>query len=567
MHSLMPFSPTEPLTGSSGQAIAMIVYFVIMIMIGVWAYTRTNNVDDYMLGGRELNPLVAALSAAAADMSGWLMMGLPGALYMTGIVEGWIAVGLTLGSWLNWMITAPRLRSYTEVSNNSITIPSFFSSRVRDSSNMIRVIAGTIIFIFFTIYVASGMVSGGKFFKSSFGVDYHVGMTIIAAIVVLYTLVGGFLAVSWTDMVQGMMMVIALVSVPILGLIAIGGFGELGADLYAKNPDMLNPIGGTGAVAIISNLAWGLGYFGMPHIIVRFMALKSSRQAKTARRIGLGWMLFSVFGAAFTALIGVSMQAKGQINVEDQETVFLLMGQALFPALIAGFILAAILAAIMSTVSSQLLVVSSAVVEDIYNSFSKHDVKKAKWSINFNQSVVKENYLGITLGRIVVFVIAILGATIAWFGDDPKSFANSILGLVSFAWAGFGASFGPIVILALYWRKLTAAGTMTGMVLGAATTVVWKYFFNSGEKSLIVDTGLYEILPGFVMCILGAWLVSTLTYKPNPEIEEEFDNAVRLAKAKTAAEEAEIRASIPALAAADKEAAEALAKAKAEAQA
>lgn len=521
----------ESLTGTTGQAIAMIIYFVGMIMIGLWAYTRTQTMDDYMLGGRELNPLVAALSAGAADMSGWLLMGLPGALYLAGIVEGWIAVGLSIGAWINWLVVAPRLRSYTEVANDSITVPSFLSYRLRDNSNLIRIIAGVIICLFFTIYVASGMVAGGKFFATSFGWDYHLGMTLIAGIVVTYTLIGGFLAVSWTDTVQGIMMLVALILVPVVGVSAAGGIGQVMQDAEAVNPDLLNLLGGTNFVAIVSNLAWGLGYFGMPHIIVRFMALKTPGQARSARRIGMGWMILSVVGAGATAIVGISLNKQGVITVPsgDEESVFLIMGQSLFPSFLAGFMLAAILAAIMSTISSQLLVTSSAVVEDIYNSVSKRNVKEAAFTMNL-AGKQRQSSLGVQLGRVVVLVVTIIGALIAWQANSPTAvIASSILGIVSFAWAGFGAAFGPIVILSLYWRKLTAQGAMVGMVVGAVTVVAWHYLFNNGEAS-VVDTGLYEILPGFVLCLLAAWLLSVKTYRPNAAIDAEFAEAVKLAQ-------------------------------------
>lgn len=493
------------MTQATGQAIAMIVYFVMMVLIGLWAYTRTKNLDDYMIGGRGLNPLVAALSAAASDMSGWLLMGLPGALYVSGIIEGWIAVGLTIGSWLNWKIVAPRLRSYSEIAKNSITVPSFLGNRLHDPTHAVRIAAGLIIFIFFTFYVSSGMVAGGTFFETAFGLDYHLGMIIVAGVVILYTLVGGFLAVSWTDMVQGLMMVAALVAVPIAGIFAVGGLGKLAAGVNAVNPGFLSPVGGSLSIAtfisIISALAWGLGYFGQPHIIVRFMALRSPGEAKQARRIGLGWMIFSVFGAGGTALVGIAMNYYGLISVgsEQRESIFIVSGQRLFPVFIAGFMLAAILAAIMSTISSQLLVTSSAVVEDILNAKGE---RSAAASINW--------------GRTAVLLCALLAAVFAWFRTD------SILNLVAFAWAGFGATFGPMVLLALYWRKLTWQGTLCGMLTGALTVGIWgtyKWF------------GLYEILPGFLLALLVAYLVSRLTYRMNSEIEAEFTKALQLSTA------------------------------------
>ncbi|MCI6584398.1 MAG: sodium/proline symporter PutP [Mobiluncus sp.] len=539
--NLFTIVPTtaEVLSGTQGVAIAMIVYFTAMIIIGIWAYTRTSTMDDYMLGGRELNPLVAALSAGAADMSGWLLMGLPGALYAAGLVQSWIAIGLTVGAYINWWIVAPRLRTYTEVSQNSITVPSFLSNRLRDRSNALRVTAGIIFFIFFTLYVASGLVSGGKFFDSSFGIPYETGMIIVASIVVLYTLVGGFLAVSWTDMVQGLMMVIALVTVPIVGLIMAGGFEQVALDVAAKgaatDQEMLSLVFNVDPRDIITGLAWGLGYFGMPHIIVRFMALKTPQQATQARRIWAIWMALSLFGAIGTAMVGISLAAQGIINMDgaDDETIFLVTGQTLFPSLIAGFMLAAILAAIMSTVSSQLLVTSSAVVEDIYNSFSKHNVKEVNLGITIGDKTVRESNLGVTMGRVVVLIVTVIAVVLAWNAKESTSFiSSSILAIVSFAWAGFGAAFGPIIILSLWWRKLTAQGALWGMITGAVVVVLWHYLLNNGKFSTIVDTKIYEILPGFVLCWLVAYVVSILTYQPNPEIDAEFDKAIEMAKAK-----------------------------------
>lgn len=535
---LMP-AMNSVLAGPQGVAIAMIVYFTAMIVIGMWAYTRTSTMDDYMLGGRELNPLVAALSAGAADMSGWLLMGLPGVLYAAGLVQSWIAIGLTIGAYANWWLVAPRLRTYTEVSKNSITVPSFLSNRLRDKSNAIRVTAGIIFLVFFTLYVASGLVSGGKFFDSSFGIPYETGMVIVASIVVLYTLVGGFLAVSWTDTVQGFMMVIALITVPITGLIAAGGFNQVAMDVAAKgqetHQEMLSLFFNVDPRDVVTGLAWGLGYFGMPHIIVRFMALKTPQQTKQARRIWAVWMVLSLFGAIGTAMVGISLNRQGIIlmNGVDDETIFLVTGQVLLPSIFAGFMLAAILAAIMSTVSSQLLVTSSAVVEDIFNSFSKENVKEVSLGITIGNRIIKESNLGITMGRAVVLLVTIVAVVLAWNAKESTSFiSSSILVIVSFAWAGFGAAFGPIIILSLWWRKLTAKGALGGMISGTVMVVAWHYLLNNGSFSLLANTKIYEILPGFVTCWLVAYVVSLVTYVPNPEIEAEFDMAVKMAKAK-----------------------------------
>lgn len=481
------------------QVIAMVVYFLIMVAIGLWAYRKNNSVDDYMLGGRQLNPAVAALSAGASDMSGWLLMGLPGALYVSGLVEFWIAIGLTIGAWVNWKVVAPRLRSYTEVSNNSITVPSFLDSRLRDKSHALRVVSGIIILFYFTFYVSSGMVAGGTFFEGAFNYDYTWGMLIIAIITIFYTLVGGFLAVSWTDLVQGLMMVTALILVPVVGLIQVGGFGPMLDSIREVDPGILT-MGGS-AIGIISAVAWGLGYFGQPHIIVRFMALRTPAEAPMARRIGIGWMALAVFGALGTAFVGIAYIQQNNLSIDNPEQIFIVMGQWLFHPLIAGFMLAAILAAIMSTVSSQLLVSGSALVEDIYAVFTKKRI---------NQKT------GVMISRVSVAAIAVIAALLA---IDPS---DTILGLVAFAWAGFGASFGPIIILSLFWRKLTSTGALAGMIVGAVTVVIWGNISGG-----IFD--LYEIVPGFLFNLIVAIVVSNVTYKENAVIDAEFDAAVAVA--------------------------------------
>ncbi|WP_088009134.1 sodium/proline symporter PutP [Indiicoccus explosivorum] len=484
------------------QIIALIIYFAAMLYIGWYAYKKTSDLSDYMLGGRGLGPAVAALSAGASDMSGWLLMGLPGAIYVGGLVEVWIAIGLVIGAYLNWLFVAPRLRVYSNVSEDSITIPSFLENRLRDRSRLIRIVSGIIILIFFTFYVSSGMVAGGVFFQESFGLGYHLGLIIISAVVVAYTLFGGFLAVSYTDFVQGTIMFLALLAVPIVGLIVTGGFGGITGEVNEINPELLElfPASVT-AIGIISAAAWGLGYFGQPHIIVRFMAIKTLKEVKTARGIGMGWMILCLLGAIGTALAGIAFFKQNPENVlTDPEAVFLGMGQLLFHPLIAGFILSAILAAIMSTISSQLLVSSSALVEDLYKIVFKKESSDAQY---------------VNLGRLAVLLVSIIAAILAWSQNA------TILDLVAYAWAGFGAAFGPIILLALFWRKLTNWGALTGMIIGAATVIIWE-----GIDTTFTDS-IYEIIPGFILCLLAAWLVSLATYKPNPEIEREFDETMQ----------------------------------------
>lgn len=483
------------------QLVSIVLYMAAMVFIGWYAFKRTSNLTDYMLGGRSLGPMVTALSAGAADMSGWLLMGLPGAIYLNGLVEAWIAIGLTVGMYLNWLLVAPRLRAYTEVSNDSITIPSYLESRLKDKSRLLRIASGIIILIFFTFYVSSGMVAGGKFFLSSFGLNYHAGLLIVSAVVIFYTLFGGFLAVSYTDVVQGVIMFFALLLVPIVGIFLTGGFAETATSIRAVNPDLLSFVSGASFLGILSAVAWGLGYFGQPHIIVRFMAIKSVKETKSARRIGIGWMLLSLFGAISTALVGIAyyQQNTGE-TLADAETVFIVLGQIIFHPLIAGIMLAAVLAAVMSTISSQLIVTSSALIEDLYKAVFKSDASDKQY---------------VFLGRMAVLVVSIIAMILAWPNKE------SILKIVSFAWAGFGASFGPVILLSLYWRKITAKGALWGMVAGAITVLIW------GNVEALSDT-LYEIVPGFLLCLTVTVIVSKMTYRPDPEIEKEFDAALEL---------------------------------------
>ncbi len=475
---------------------ALALYFAGMLLIGWIAFRRTSDHEDYVLGGRNLPPWVAALSAGASDMSGWLVMGLPGAIYVSGLIEAWIAIGLTIGAYLNWLLVAPRLRAYTEVSRNSITVPSFFENRLRDSTRLLRILSGVVILVFFTLYISSGMVAGGVFFESSFDGDYLTGMLLVTGVTLAYTLFGGFLGASLTDVVQGLMMVIALIVVPVAAVIAVGGLGEAGSLIAEVAPDHLSLLGGTAltggtVLAIVSALAWGLGYFGQPHIIVRFMALRSPQEAKSARRIGISWMIVSLAGAVFSGLVGIAFIAQRGIDLSNPETVVLLMSQTLLHPFVAGLVLAAVLAAIMSTISSQLIVTSSALVEDLYRVFRKTPPPSARL---------------VLFGRIAVLVVAIIAALLAIAPND------TILGLVSFAWAGFGAAFGPVILLSLFWRRLTNWGALAGMFVGAATVFLWK----------ALGTGLYELLPAFVFAFVAAVAVSLATHRPNAEIDEEF---------------------------------------------
>lgn len=502
--------------------IAIIIYMLVMVLIGFWSYRKTAQYDEYMLGGRGLNPFVAAMSAGASDMSGWLLMGLPGALYVTGMSELWIAIGLTIGAWANWMWVAPRLRSYTEVSRNSITLPSFFENRLRDHSRLLRIIAALIIIVFFTFYVSSGMVAGGVYWESTFGGDYLTGMMIVASVTVVYTFVGGFLAVSYTDAVQGTIMFFSLIIVPVFAILALNNpadiFSFAASNDYGPytdgegNPTYFSMITGVSVAAIIGNIAWGLGYFGQPHIVVRFMALRSPAEAKQGRRIGISWMILCLIGATFTAMAATVFFAQNpDFSVTDTrayESVFLDLARVLFHPLIAGLVLTAVLAAIMSTMSSQLLVTASSLIEDLL-----HVVKKD----GLSQKTL------LTLSRATVIILAIIAGVMAVNPSD------SILGLVGFAWAGFGSAFGPIILAMLYWKRLNAPGAIAGMITGAVVSIVWG--------STALGDIIYEIVPGFALATIAMVIVSLATKAPSQEITDEFDTAVRLSHATSMTDE------------------------------
>ncbi|SJN18607.1 Proline/sodium symporter PutP (TC 2.A.21.2.1) @ Propionate/sodium symporter [Micrococcus lylae] len=502
---------------------AILLYFTAMIFIGLYAARQNTDLDDYMLAGRNMKPSVAALSAGASDMSGWLLMGLPGAIYASGLVEGWMAIGLTVGAWVNWKVVAPRLRSYTEVSGDSITIPSFLENRFKDRTHILRIVSGLIILVFFTFYVSSGMVAGGKFVESTFGpnsfyaegleINYLTGMLVVAGITVLYTLFGGFLGASLTDVAQGLLMFVSLLLVPIFVIVDMGGWNAVVEGIRAVDAqpnaegvmvDHLSLFKNATLIGVLSSVAWGLGYFGQPHIIVRFMALRTPQDATTGRRVGVSWMALSVFGAVMVALVGIAyFQANPGTTLDDTETVFLVLAAILFHPFVAGLVLAAVLAAIMSTISSQLIVCSSALVEDLYKVAGKDPSPNA----------------GLWLGRIGVLIVAVIAGILAL---NPEA---SVLELVSFAWAGFGAAFGPVILLALYWEKFTSWGAMAAVVSGAA--VAW--FWSEADEKTWEWFGLYEIVPGFLTALILGVVVSLFTQRSrqvNKEINREFTGAI-----------------------------------------
>ncbi|WP_142951836.1 sodium/proline symporter PutP [Bacillus thuringiensis] len=475
--------------------VSLAIYMAGMLYIGYWSYKKTSDLSDYMLGGRGLGPAVTALSAGASDMSGWMLMGLPGAMYATELSSVWIAIGLLIGAYANYLIIAPRLRTYTEVANDSITIPDFLENRFKDRTKILRFVSAIVILVFFTFYASAGLVSGGRLFENSFNLDYKIGLFVTVGVVVAYTLFGGFLAVSWTDFVQGCIMFIALVLVPIVAFTDVGGVTETFNTIKQVDASHLDMFKGTTILGIISFLAWGLGYFGQPHIIVRFMAITSIKDLKTSRRIGIGWMTISIIGAMLTGLIGIAYYAKNNATLQDPEMVFVTFSNILFHPYITGFLLSAILASIMSSISSQLLVISSAVTEDFYKTFFRRNASDKEL---------------VFIGRLSVLVVAMIAVVLAYHPSD------TILTLVGYAWAGFGSAFGPAILLSLYWKRTNKWGVLAGMIVGAVVVIAWV-------KIPSLKAIMYEMVPGFFCSLLTVIVVSLLTKEPVKAVHREFN--------------------------------------------
>ena len=481
---------------NTSTIITFSIYLILMLGIGWFGYRATNNLSDYILGGRSLGSFVTALSAGASDMSGWLLMGLPGAIFLHGLAETWIAIGLILGAWLNWSFVAARLRLYTEKCSNALTLPEYLSRRFDDNSNFLRIITAVVILIFFTIYCASGIVAGARLFENMFGFTYQSALWIGALATISYVLIGGFLAVSWTDTVQASLMIVALIIVPLMVIYDNNGVASSIAHIESIKPAYLNMTDNLDIIAIISLLAWGLGYFGQPHILVRFMAAKSINTIPTAKRIGMTWMILCLAGATAIGFFGISFYAShpelGTGVKANPETIFMELAKQLLNPWIAGIFLAAILAAVMSTLSCQLLVCSSTLTEDLYKTFLRKNAsqKELVW-----------------FGRTMVLMIALIAIGLA---SDPES---KVLGMVSYAWAGFGAAFGPVILVSLLWSRMTKNGAIAGIVVGAMSVLIWKQYnwFH-----------LYEIVPGFIFALIAIIVVSSLGEAPSEKIKSVF---------------------------------------------
>ena len=476
---------------------AFVFYIGLMMAIGVYYYRRTKNMSDYFLGNRKLGAWVTSLSAEASDMSGWMLMGVPGFAYLAGLNAGWIAIGIAIGTWANWQFVAARLRRYTELAGNALTLPEVLQNRYKDTSNLLRIVPAIFILIFFILYTSSGFVAAGKLFETVFGMPFQYAIFLGAGSVVFYTLIGGFLAVSRTDFIQGVMMFFAILIVPTCAAMSLGGFGETVSAISAYKETLFQPLtkpdGSTmGAIELISLLAWGIGYFGQPHILVRFMAIKSTSELPQATRIAMTWVILSLAAAVAIGMVG-TVYLTETLEGTNSETVFLVMTNQLFPPIVAGLLLSAVLAAIMSTASSQLLVAASAFAQDFYKTVLRKDA---------NQTEL------VWISRASVLIIASIAV---YLGFNPDSF---ILDMVAYAWAGFGAAFGPVVLMSLFWKRTTRAGVIAGIIVGGVTVLVWKQF---------EFFGLYEIVPGFLFALIAILIVSKITPEPDREILETFD--------------------------------------------
>jgi len=488
---------------SAPETITFAVYLIVVIGIGVWVYNRTRTLEDFVLGGRSLNAPTAALSAQASDMSGWLLLGLPGAVYAAGVGASWIAVGLAVGTYLNWKFVAPRLRTYTQQANNSLSLSAYFEERFEDRTGALRLVSAAVMLIFFAVYVSSSLVGGSLLFEEVFDASGDVAITVAALVIVVYAFLGGFLAVSLTDAVQGMLMWLALLIVPVVGILALGGWAAFTGGVESQSASLLSlgqdvswadgqwtAEGGLATMTVVSSLAWGLGYFGQPHILARFMGIRSAAHVPLARRIGVFWVVTTLVGAVLVGLAGIALVP----DLANNETVFLALVQQQLNPWVAGILLAAVLAAIMSTADSQLVVASTAITEDFYHAQISKDAPESRL---------------VWVGRLSVVGVALVAYALALQG-------GAVLDIVAHAWAGFGAAFGPVVVLSLYWPRMSAAGAMGGMLAGAGTVIVWEAFATFG-------TDVYSMVPGVAAAAITAVALSLLGTPPAKSWEGAMD--------------------------------------------
>lgn len=477
--------------------ITFISYTLLMIFIGLYFYRKNHNSKDYFLGNASMGPVVSALSAGASDMSSWLLMAFPGALYAAGLGQIYIAIGLSFGMFLNWTFIAKRLKIFSSLAKDCITIPDFFEHRFNDNKHVLRSICAVVILVFFTIYISAGLVSGAKLFESVFGLSYRLALVFGFLIIVIYTFLGGYKAVCWTDMLQGLLMMSSLIIIPLVMLYNLGGFGEAFKLINEVKPFAFGLDGG-GWLVVVSTLAWGLGYFGQPHILIRFISIKSVKEIPTATFIGISWMVVSLFGAAMIGFLGIAYIYKFDLVLNDPERIFIVMSQTLFNPWVAGILLSAILAAIMSTASSQLLVCASSLIQDFYTQILKQKSDNKKITL---------------LSRFGVLIVACSSFLLSLDGE------SKILNIVSYAWAGFGASFGSVVLFSLFYKNMSKEGAIAGMISGAISVIIYKHFIYEYFK-------IYEIIPAFLIASFCIVLFSII-FKAEKNTIKNFEKMQR----------------------------------------
>lgn len=487
--------------------VVFIIYILCILVVGFLSGKFIKNISDYILAGRNLSSLLTALGAGASDMSGWLLMALPGAAFINGINQIWLPIGLALGAYLNWQFVAKRLRVYTEVANNSLTIPAYLENRFHDHSKVLGVVTALVVLIFFTFYAAAGFVAGGLLTQYIFHIEYIPALLISASIIITYTCIGGFLAVSWIDFIQGSLMFFALLIVPCAAIYNLDGLNKTLILLGTQGQHYFDAFHGIGFLGIVSLLAWGLGYFGQPHIIVRFMAARSSNDIPAARFICMTWMILALYGAIFTGMVGAAYYKQMGTVLINPETIFLVLSEVLFNPWMAGVLIAAVLSAIMSTVSAQLLSAASALTEDLYRNLFRKNTSTRQLII---------------IARVSVLLIAAVAVMIA----ASSASGSTILELVAYAWSGIGASFGPVILISLYWRRMTRNAAIVGIITGAVTVIIWEII----GKQLGGMFHLYSIVPGFLLNCFAIYIVSCLDQAPNESVTKQFDLAIHKAK-------------------------------------
>ena len=484
-------------------ATVFILYITIVLGLGLIAASAVKNMSDYILAGRNLSGRLAALGAGASDMSQWLLMSVPGAVFVNGVNQIWILIGLSFGAYLNWQIIAKRLRIFTEVANDSLTMPAYLDNRFKDNSKFLRRTTAIVVLFFFTVYAAAGFVAGALVTQSIFHISYLSALILSAGVIILYTCIGGFIAISWVDFFQGTLMLLAILVVPTMVIFNLNGLHATYLELTQLSQHHFDAFYGLSALSILSLLGWGLGYAGQPHIITRFMAIRDANEIPLAKFICMTWMILALYGALFTGLTGAAYTHATHLTLANPETIFLVLSDILFNPWVAGFLIAAVLSAVMSTVSAQLLLAASAISEDCYRDFIRPRASQRELII---------------VARVGVIAVSMLAVIIAAYSAE-----KTILSIVAYAWSGLGAAFGPVILMSLYWRRMTTSGAVAGIISGAGTVIAWEYL-NSHVGGIF---NLYSLLPAFCVSLMMIYLVSQLSRPPHRVVLSQYDEALK----------------------------------------